>query len=170
MNATDCRSIKFQISFNYSSETYNETTGLCTLSNTNRHLTPTAYRASTYDDYYLENQCVVDAVSKAAADNGYCTYEEYEEVAFRHQDALYRNLTKNQCQKNCDVFVDFNCRGFTFYQRLKKCILHSEDTKLRGPRVLVAEQGATYYEKARCLNSKNKYNFYYYYWKSVYMR
>lgn len=48
----DCRSVKFKVS-----SAGNETVGVCTLSNSDRHLMPTAYRVSTFDDYYLENQC-----------------------------------------------------------------------------------------------------------------
>ncbi|KAH1009360.1 hypothetical protein HUJ04_001723 [Dendroctonus ponderosae] len=149
----DCRSVKFRVS-----SAQNETVGLCTLSNSDRHLMPTSYRVSTYDDYYLENQCTKIRDNPPTGtfllehqDNEYCTYEEYGDVAFKHKDLRLLNMTKDQCQHQCEVYQAFNCRGFSLDSG-KKCILHSEDTKLRGPRILVSKQGATYYEKARCLN------------------
>lgn len=59
LNETDfqCKSAKFKIKFDYTADQNNDTVGLCILSNTDRHLMPTAYRVSTSDDYYLENQC-----------------------------------------------------------------------------------------------------------------
>ncbi|KAH1001360.1 hypothetical protein HUJ05_010884 [Dendroctonus ponderosae] len=90
-------------------------------------------------------------LSNKHQDNEYCTYEEYGDVAFKHKDLRLLNMTKDQCQHQCEVYQAFNCRGFSLDSG-KKCILHSEDTKLRGPRILVSKQGATYYEKARCLN------------------
>lgn len=77
-------------------------------------------------------------------------YEEYDNVAFLHGDALITNVTKDECQEKCDVFDKFNCRGYTFTQQI--CALHSEDTKLRGPRALTDHQGATYHEKVSCIN------------------
>lgn len=34
----------------------------------------------------------------------------------------------------------------------RRCILHSEDTKLIGPKLLENSPGGRYYERVRCLN------------------
>lgn len=49
----DCRSVKYKIN----RPDYGTTKGMCILSNTDRHLTPYAYRVSTFDEEYFENQC-----------------------------------------------------------------------------------------------------------------
>lgn len=49
-----CRSAKFKIL-----DVNNITSvGICTLSDVDRHLVPSSYRVSSYDDEYLENQCL----------------------------------------------------------------------------------------------------------------
>lgn len=88
--------------------------------------------------------------------NDYCAYEEYENVELSHADLMLQEKTRNECEEQCNSYEGFNCRGFTVLsENTTNCILHSEDTKLRGPRVLRSHQGALYYEKARCLNSKS---------------
>ncbi|XP_066149792.1 uncharacterized protein [Euwallacea fornicatus] len=146
-----CRSIKFKISFNYMTQHHNEAVGKCTLSSADRHLNPMAYRVSTNDDYYLEHQGG-DSTKRAFDNEGYCSYEEYEDVVQLHGDVLYEKMSKEDCQKQCDIYEGFNCRGFSVISNLQLCILHSEDTKLRGPRILAPHKGGFYYEKARCLN------------------
>lgn len=81
-------------------------------------------------------------------------YEEYDNAVFIHEDALITNVTKDECQNKCDFFEKFNCRGYTFTPQ--QCALHSEDTKLRGPRALSNHQGATYHEKVNCINGTYK--------------
>lgn len=156
-----CKSIKFKL--------HNETVGQCILSNSDRHLTPFAYRVSTNNDYYLEYQCTNNSTQQSKysishiliilrkipstqdMENDCHAYEEYDNVAFLHGDALITNVTKEECQEKCDVFDKFNCRGYTFTPQ-QICALHSEDTKLRGPRALTDHQGATYHEKVSCIN------------------
>lgn len=52
-----CKSIKFKL--------HNESVGQCILSNSNRHLTPFAYRVSTNNDYYLEYQCTNNSTQQS---------------------------------------------------------------------------------------------------------
>lgn len=49
-----CRSAKYKVL-----DTFNEKeVGICTLSDVDRHLMPSSYRVSSYDDEYIENQCL----------------------------------------------------------------------------------------------------------------
>ncbi|CAH1101390.1 unnamed protein product [Psylliodes chrysocephalus] len=121
--------------------------GTCTLSNADRHQMPFSYRVSSYGDEYFENQCAPNAVSS----NEFCAYEEYDNTTLAHSDILFEKKTKEECQKLCDQFLHFNCRGYSIIEG-KTCYLHSEDSKIYGPNALRFRQGSTYYEKANCLN------------------
>lgn len=54
----DCKSIKFQLMTKLMDKTLPNPVGYCVLSETDRHLTPQAFRVSRYEDEYIENQCV----------------------------------------------------------------------------------------------------------------
>ncbi|XP_030758792.1 uncharacterized protein LOC115884372 [Sitophilus oryzae] len=145
-----CKSIKFKINFSYNVPETNRSVGTCVLSDSDRHLMPNSYRVSTFDDEYFENQC-------ANSDYGtkdYCAYEEYENVILSHADLLYTQKTKEECQILCESFNRFNCRGFSIISGKTNnvCLLHSEDSKLHGPKLLEPSSDSKYYEKARCLN------------------
>lgn len=59
-----CKSIKFNLMTKYMDVTDADPLGFCILSQTDRHLTPTAFRVSKYEDEYIENQCI--GISKHA--------------------------------------------------------------------------------------------------------
>lgn len=52
--ANPCKSVKFRI---FDEPNSTETMGICTLSDTDRHLMPNSYRVSSYNEEYFENQC-----------------------------------------------------------------------------------------------------------------
>lgn len=150
-NEFNCRSAKFQIKdSNYGPNA--DTKGLCTLSDSDRHLLPNSYRVSNYHEEYLENQC---QNNKEIASNAFCGYEEYTGVIFSHIDIIYQSKTKEECEELCDHFLEFNCRGFSLIpqnQNLFICHLHSEDSKVHGPRLLLETANGSFYEKPRCIN------------------
>lgn len=84
----------------------------------------------------------------------FCTYDEYNNTTLKHSDLLLSSLNGQQCRQKCDSFRSFNCRAYSTVPTANtiNCILHSEDSKLVGPKLLTPSQG-NYYEKARCLNS-----------------
>jgi hypothetical protein len=49
----------------------------------------------------------------------------------------------------------FNCRGYSVVStnKVSDCFLHSEDSKVHGPRLLQENFAGTYFEKAPCLDS-----------------
>ncbi|XP_050314459.1 uncharacterized protein LOC126748949 isoform X2 [Anthonomus grandis grandis] len=144
----DCKSIEFRTNTNHFAQ--DNSMGMCILSNNNRYLMPNAYRVSSDDDYYLENQCNLKGENNE--NNKYfCAYEEYQDMLFLHGDLTFQNTSKEDCNDLCEFNEAFTCRGFSIMKPLT-CILHSEDTKLRGPRMLTPASGSSYYEKARCLN------------------
>lgn len=52
----------------------------------------------------------------------------------------------------------FNCRGYSIISIVGSnkfiCLIHSDNSKIYGPRSLETHKKAQFYEKARCLNSK----------------
>lgn len=87
----------------------------------------------------------------------FCSYEEYENATFTHVDQFFNDVSKEECQRRCETTQNYNCRGYSIVplrnQRgIYSCYLHSEDTKVNGPKVLEATNLGKYYEKARCLN------------------
>ncbi|KAJ8986008.1 hypothetical protein NQ317_013892 [Molorchus minor] len=142
-----CRSVKFRIT-NIDFDIDSEIGGICTLSDSDRHLMPSSYRVSEYEDEYFENQCSQNVNTTSSE---FCAYEEYDNVTLGHADILFGKKTKEECQKLCEEFQNFNCRGFTVVDN-NICLLHSEDTKVHGPKILEENSQSTYYEKATCLN------------------
>ncbi|CAH1118952.1 unnamed protein product [Phaedon cochleariae] len=150
LNETDfvCRSVKFHIT----KSSYEENTnirGTCTLSDADRHQLPNSYRVSVYEDEYFENECTSNNLNEPK--NEFCAYEEYDNVTLAHSDVSFQKTSKENCQHLCESFKNFNCRAFTTINR-NTCYLHSEDTKIFGPSLLIGTQHSTYYEKASCLN------------------
>ncbi|KAK9880032.1 hypothetical protein WA026_008548 [Henosepilachna vigintioctopunctata] len=147
----ECRSTKFRIKdSNYGPNSVVK--GTCTLSNTDRHLLPNSFRIGREDEEYFENLCTKNENNDSK--NTFCAYEEYGNVIQQHTDLMYENKTKPECEKLCDDIKIFHCRGFSLNPSPSKytCLLHSEDTKIYGPRSLIQFKNGFYYEKARCLN------------------
>ncbi|CAG9863954.1 unnamed protein product [Phyllotreta striolata] len=143
-----CRSAKFAIMDGAPS--YYDMGGVkgrCILSDADRHQLPSSFRVSSYSDEYIENQC---APSTNSGDE-FCAYEEYDNTTSTHIDLFFPSKTKEECQKLCDEFEQFNCRAYSIIKG-DACYLHSEDSKIYGPNALKFLAGSTYYEKANCLN------------------
>lgn len=150
----ECKSVKFKIR-NSDYGPNDDTRGICMLSNFDRHILPTSYRASTYDDEYFENQC---SEPENNNEDEFCSYEEFDNATLGHSDLLYEDETKESCQDLCEKTEIFNCRGYSIVARNGSfdCFLHSEDSKVHGPRLVVDNFRGKYFEKAPCLNSKSK--------------
>ncbi|XP_044261886.1 uncharacterized protein LOC123009553 isoform X2 [Tribolium madens] len=145
----DCKSAKFKINSNYGPS--DDIKGTCILSNIDRHVMPAAYRASTYDDEYFENQC---SKAENEDEDEFCTYEEYDNATLGHSDLFFQNQTKDSCKSLCEKTQIFNCRGYSVVERKRSfdCYLHSEDSKVHGPRLVQNNFQGRYFEKAPCLN------------------
>lgn len=123
---------------------------------------------SSFYEEYLENQCTNGEVFQklhqkphsefSVSKSDFCSYEEYENATLRHVDELIDIKTKEECQSLCDNSAKYNCRGYSLLPSsitgLYTCYLHSEDTKVHGPKLLVAKPFSKYFERARCLNSE----------------
>lgn len=66
----------------------------------------------------------------------------------------------------CDSNSNFHCRGYSLlpnftqnnrYNLKYNCHIHSEDSKVHGPKLLKEQSKGVYYERAPCLNG----NYYY---------
>ncbi|KAJ3626559.1 hypothetical protein MTP99_017046 [Tenebrio molitor] len=146
----ECKSAKFRITASDYGPN-DEPKGICILSDSDRHILPNAYRASGFDDEYFENQC-----SEPANDDKseFCSYEEYDNATLRHNDLYYEKKTKENCQELCEGMKTFNCRGYSVVStnKVSDCFLHSEDSKVHGPRLLQENVAGAYFEKAPCLD------------------
>lgn len=80
-------------------------------------------------------------------------------------DDSYENKTKSECQSLCDSNFNFHCRGFSLLPILPQntyalptyhCLIHSEDSKVHGPKLLKDYVGAKYFERAPCINGKSR--------------
>lgn len=150
-----CRSCKFRVMESVGQQS--QTLGICVLSDTDRHLTPNAYRVSSYSDEYFENQCANETNTK----DEFCSFEEFDNAQLSHTDNIFRNRTKLNCQNLCDKTKFYHCRAYSVIPEKDKqpgkeqkfqCKLHSEDSKVHGPRLLIESEGAKYYERVPCLN------------------
>lgn len=64
----------------------------------------------------------------------------------------------------CDSNSNFHCRGYSLLPKISRnnnrytstydCHIHSEDSKLHGPKLLMEQPRGLYYERAPCLNGK----------------
>lgn len=112
------------------------------------HLAANLGTVSMYTTYFSFTVSKID----------FCSYEEYENATLRHIDEIFTSKTKDECKNLCDNNTKYNCRGYSLLPSringVYTCYLHSEDTKLHGPKILEAKLFAKYFEKARCLNSK----------------
>lgn len=102
--------------------------------------------------YFTANLILADS-------RDFCAYEEYENATLTHVDAFYSKKTKEECERLCDNATSYHCRGYSLVNparniRWGNCFLHSEDTKVHGPKLLTSTDFGRYYEKARCLNGK----------------
>jgi len=133
-----CRSCEYD----YSNKT-------CRLSQETRRTQPSAYRATTADVDYLENQCAENPIGQAN-----CDYQEYENQDIGFPDLQITVANKDECQKRCDETTAFNCRSFTYYPGTLLCRLSGDDNLSSGPTALTTSEGANYYQKAPCVDCK----------------
>lgn len=137
----ECRSAEFT----YSAR-------VCVLSNQDRRTQPDSYIATTKDVEYLENQCVDPSPTGQT-----CAFEEHHNRTFEYRDLEFQNINQDMCHDKCVNETNFICRALTFIPFSDTgengvCYLHSDDTISLGPSALKPYSGATYLERAPCLN------------------
>ncbi|KAJ4450316.1 hypothetical protein ANN_01736 [Periplaneta americana] len=137
----ECRSAEFT----FSART-------CVLSNQDRHTQPDSYIATTNDVEYLENLCVDPSPSGQT-----CAFEEHQNRTLEYRDLEFQGISQDECHDKCINETNFICRALTFLPFTTPddngaCYLHSDDTVSLGPGALKPYPGATYLERAPCLN------------------
>merc|ERR1719433_352854 len=125
---------------------YDYTTFTCRLSKETRRSQPAAYRATTEDVDYLENQC------SDVGSLGMCEYQEYpgQDLGFPDLQITARN--KGECQQRCDETTAFVCRSLSYFPSTSSCRLSGDDNLSTGPTALGPRRGANYYQKAPCVD------------------
>ncbi|XP_030768122.1 uncharacterized protein LOC115891723 [Sitophilus oryzae] len=148
--ASNANLSNLKINFSYNVPETNRSVGTCVLSDSDRHLMPNSYRVSTFDDEYFETNVQIQIMEPKII----ALMRNTKNVILSHADLLYTQKTKEECQILCESFNRFNCRGFSIISGKTNnvCLLHSEDSKLHGPKLLEPSSDSKYYEKARCLN------------------
>jgi len=142
----DCQELcLIETEFPCASADYDYSTRECKLSRESRRTQPGAYRATTGDIDYIENQCVVEEV-----DTG-CKYEVYEGQDIGYADIKVQAGSAKECGLQCDQTSAFNCRSFTFEESSSVCRLSGEDNISAGPGAVQARAGADYYQRGPCL-------------------
>jgi len=126
---------------------YDYTRKVCRLSKETRRTQPAAYRASIDDVDYLENQCADDPQGRAT-----CDYQEYADQDLGFPDLQFPATTKEECRRKCDANSAFVCRSFTYFPVESMCKLSADDNLSAGPTALAFQPGATYYQKAPCVD------------------
>ncbi|XP_059483257.1 uncharacterized protein LOC132201254 [Neocloeon triangulifer] len=120
--------------------------GKCILIAQDRRSLPSAFVPSTLEVDYLENLCF-NALNPSKQE---CSFEEFHSMTIGAADISLINMENSKCREMCIKEKTFICRGFTFEGN--KCSLHSSDLASRGPESLIASPGATYFERAPCLD------------------
>jgi len=118
----------------------------CHLSQETRRSQPAAYRATTEDIDYLENQCADEQT------NGRCDYQEYPGQDLGFGDLQLTATDKDECQERCDKNQAFICRSMTYFPATSVCRLSGDDNLSAGPTAVATRRGANYYQKAPCVD------------------
>lgn len=117
----------------------------------------TNVRKTTSNQVFVINWVLnLNVIYNVADSSQFCAFEEYVNSSLAHNDVLYERKTKQECEDLCERTTSFNCRGYSTLKLNNRfnCYLHSEDTKIHGPKLLTSNSQSTYYEKARCINSE----------------
>lgn len=128
--------------------------GTCALSTKDKSSQPDAFRVSTSDEEYIENQC-----AQRPRENDQCAYESYPHSRLGYADVSYDDLAKGQCTAHCATEQRFYCQGFSYgwYNGRSRCILHSEDVISLGPRALLTDRDFVYERRVKCLNGERRF-------------
>jgi hypothetical protein len=127
---------------------YDYATFTCRLSRETRRSQPAAYRATTEDIDYLENQC---ADSRSL---GMCDYQEYPGQDLGFGDLQVTAENEDECKKKCDESKAFVCRSLTYFPSTSVCRLSGDDNLSAGPTAVANRRGANYFQKAPCVDRK----------------
>lgn len=121
------------------------------LSARDKSTAPDAFRVSTSDEVYIENQC---AARPPEADT--CAYESYPHSRLSYADVEYAGLAKGQCTAKCAGEQRFYCQGISYGRvaGVSRCLIHSEDVISLGPRALLTDRDFVYERRVKCLNGK----------------
>jgi len=125
---------------------YEYKTFTCRLSQETRRSQPAAYRATTQDIDYLENQCADQNANRG------CDYQEYPGQDLGFGDLQITADTKDECGERCDKNQAFICRSFTYFPTTSVCRLSGDDNLSAGPTAVATRDGANYYQKAPCVD------------------
>lgn len=135
--------------FRCRSAEYDYLTMQCRLSMLDRHSKPNAFRPTTSNVDYFENQCV-SIGSQCDA------FERFEDMDLGRAEIMRPANTSDQCQQICTQTIKaFICRSFTWNPQTSRCYLNSVNTNmLGGLDKLIKAPGLTYYQRNDCVDLK----------------
>ncbi|XP_050719660.1 uncharacterized protein LOC127000252 isoform X2 [Eriocheir sinensis] len=125
---------------------YHERDRVCRLSRQDRRTQPLSFRPSSSFVHYIENQCAGIPLQQN------CEYEEFAEQDLGHPDLQLSLTSKDECQAACESEETLNCRSYTWLPRAGACRLSGDDMVSAGSSAVVPSPGASYYQRATCLD------------------
>ncbi|OWA53876.1 hypothetical protein BV898_18295 [Hypsibius exemplaris] len=145
-NRAECMSACLtETTFVCRSAKYNYQTNDCYLSKQSRRTVPMAFRATTDQVDYLENQC--------APEPQICEYRAVEDRLFSVEAEVANVANITDCLHLCRNSEAFVCRAYRFDEALKQCLLSADD---RASVRNAADQGQTqlvgFMERAECID------------------
>ncbi|XP_022244636.1 uncharacterized protein LOC106461854, partial [Limulus polyphemus] len=135
--------------FTCRSAQYNHATKYCVLSKYDRRTAAEAFRSSSGQVDYLENQCVQEPRQ--------CHFHLQKDRTIIHSHAHVDQsaTTRDQCKQSCLQHGDFRCRSFVFDLGRKLCLLTPEDSYSIAEKVIMPTDGRfEFYELGSCIEVK----------------
>ncbi|CAN8028276.1 unnamed protein product, partial [Ixodes persulcatus] len=126
------------------SATYQQSRLLCRLFSENRRTRASLFGKTSEDIDYLENMC--------APEPSTCQYKENVDRFLPIIDRLGHAYSLAECQRQCDLERQFNCRAVNFETVHRDCALSSEDTQITplGTAAMIYRRYSVYSEKGTC--------------------
>ncbi|XP_035231145.1 uncharacterized protein LOC118203012, partial [Stegodyphus dumicola] len=128
--------------FTCKSARYDEDSGECKLSPSDRRTEPMKYyRSQNARVSYLENSCLPVDTS--------CPYVETEDAYPTYANIIQTEgvSTLESCRDLCNNLERFSCRSFSYYSSALQCFLSGDDKASGGSAAIQKRPGIMYYER-----------------------
>ena len=128
---------------------YDYVTMQCRLSALDRHVKPAAFRPTSSNVDYFENQCVSIGTQCDA-------FDRFDDLDLGRPEIMRLANTSDQCQQYCTQTIKaFICRSFTWSPLTGKCYLNSANSNMVGGLdKLIQAPGLIYYQRNDCIDLK----------------
>lgn len=172
-NRQDCMSAcLLEQSFLCRSAEYNYQSLDCRLSRHSRRTDPSAFRASSEQVDYLENQCApgksfggnpllshcFSIICRSVIEPHLCEYRAVDERLFSVEQEVQNVATMAACQQYCQSSANFTCRSYRYEEGTRRCLLSADDrisVKSASNDIVQGQQQLIgFMERGECVDSK----------------